>query len=88
MAETTTITIRLPVELKAKLDRLAEVTQRSRSFLAVEALERYAQIELEIVDSILEGIADADAGRVISHEEAMARLDSVLADAAPSRRTA
>lgn len=69
MAETTTITVRIPLELKAKLDRLAQATNRSRSFLALEALESYVQYELEIIDGILEGIADADAGRVISSDE-------------------
>ncbi len=69
MAETTTITVRIPLELKAKLDRLAHATSRSRSFLALEALESYVRYELEIIDGILEGIADADAGRIISAEE-------------------
>ena len=54
MAETTTMTIRVPVELKAKLDRLAGLTDRSRSYLAAEALEIYTRYELEIVDGILE----------------------------------
>ena len=88
MAETTTITIRVPVEIKAKLDRLAELTDRSRSYLAAEALEIYTRYELEIVEQVLEGIADDDAGRVVSHEEAMARLDQVIAEAGKSRRSA
>jgi predicted transcriptional regulator len=88
MTETTTITVRVPAELKAKLDRLAELTDRSRSYLAAEALEIYARYELEIVEGVLEGIADVEAGRVMPHEEAMARLDRVIAEASKSRRSA
>ena len=81
MAETTTITIRVPMELKAKLDRLAEVTKRSRSYLAAEALEIYTRYELEIVEGILEGIADVEAGRVVPHAEVMAGLEEIIAKA-------
>jgi len=62
MAETTTITVRIPIALKDKLDRLADVTKRSRSFLAAEALDTYTRNELEIVEGILEGMAEVDAG--------------------------
>ena len=78
MAETTTITIRVPVEIKAKLDRLAELTDRSRSYLAAEALEIYTRYELEVVEQILEGIADVDAGRTIPHEEVMREMHELI----------
>ena len=69
MAETTTITVRVPVELKEKLDRLAESTRRSRSFLAAEALEIYAHRELEILEGIVEGMAEIDAGHFYTQAE-------------------
>ncbi|AEQ50804.1 CopG family ribbon-helix-helix protein [Pelagibacterium halotolerans] len=43
----TTLTVRLPSETRAKLDRLADLTQRSKSFLAAKALDAYAERELE-----------------------------------------
>lgn len=43
----TTLTVRLPSETRDKLDRLAEMTQRSKSFLAAKALDAYAERELE-----------------------------------------
>jgi predicted transcriptional regulator len=88
MAGTTTITVRVTAELKERLDRLATLTDRSRSYLAAEALEIYARQELEVVEGVLEGIADDEAGRVVPHEEAMARLDRVIAEAGKSRRSA
>lgn len=80
MAETTTITVRVPLALRDELDRLAKLTQRSRSFLAAEALELYARYELEIVEGILEGIADADAGRVFTTEQMREEMERVLAE--------
>ena len=81
MAETTTITVRISPETKAELDRLAALTRRSRSFLAADALTRYLGEELEIVDGILAGLADADAGRVVPHEEVVADLERIIAQA-------
>ncbi len=81
MAATTTITVRIPVELKEKLDRLGAVTKRSRSFLAAEALEIYARYELEIVEGILEGMADFEAGNFVPHEEVVAETKRIIDEA-------
>jgi predicted transcriptional regulator len=81
MAETTTMTIRVPVEVRDKLDRLAELTKRSRSFLAGEALGAYVENELDIVEGVLEGLADFEAGRYHTHEEVMAHADAIIAEA-------
>lgn len=81
VTDTTTITIRVPVEIKQKLDRLAEATRRSRSYLAADALEGYVRSELEIVEGILEGLADFEAGRYFTHEEIVAESEKLFAQA-------
>ena len=81
MTMSTTMTIRLDPALKDRLGRLAEGTRRSRSFLAAEAVEAYVDRELEILEGIERGLADAKAGRTVSHADAMARLDAVIEDA-------
>ena len=78
MAETTTITIRVPVQVRDNLDRLASITERSRSFLAAEALEIYAREELEIAEGILAGIEDMKAGRVVPHEQVVAEMEAII----------
>ncbi|ATA96124.1 CopG family ribbon-helix-helix protein [Sinorhizobium meliloti] len=60
-----------------ELDRIASGTSRSRSFLAGEAVAAYVDRELEIIDGIKRGIADA-AGRLVPHEEAMAEIFDVI----------
>jgi predicted transcriptional regulator len=81
MADTTTITIRISQETKAALDRLAELTHRSRSFLTSEALNQYLHDEVEIAEGIVQGLADAEAGRVVPHEQVMDEIDAMIAAA-------
>ena len=72
--ESTTLTVRIPPELKERLGELAERTQRTRSFLAGEAIGGYVERELDIIAGIERGVEDMKAGRVVPHDEAMARL--------------
>lgn len=79
------MTIRVSPETKSKLERIAADTRRSKSFLAAEAVSSYVERELEIIDGIKCGMADAEAGRVVPHNEAMAELYAVI-DAEEARR--
>ncbi|MGO8090047.1 CopG family ribbon-helix-helix protein [Rhizobium leguminosarum] len=81
MAGSTTMTIRIRPDVKEKLDRIAADTQRSKSFLAGEAIAAYVERELEIIEGIKRGMADAEAGRVISHDQAVAEMRAVIEDA-------
>jgi len=81
MTTSTTMTIRVRPEVKEKLDRIAADTQRSKSFLAGEAVAAYVERELEIIDGIKRGMADAAAGRVVSHAQAVAEMREVLEEA-------
>ena len=85
MTVSTTMTIRISPETKAKLERIAADTRRSKSFLAAEAVSSYVERELEIIEGIKRGMADAEAGRVVPHDEAMAELYAVI-DAAEAKR--
>lgn len=68
----TTVTLRLPEELKGKLDRLAEATERSRSWLAQDAIRRYIEMNEWQVAEIREGVREADAGQFASGAEVAA----------------
>lgn len=79
------MTIRVSPEVKQKLDRIATDTRRSKSFLAGEAVAAYVERELEIIEGIKRGMADAAAGRVVPHDEAMAELYGVIGAAEAKR---
>lgn len=85
MTASATMTIRVSLETKEKLDRIAAETRRSKSFLAAEALADYADRELEIIAGIKRGMADAEAGRVVPHDQAMEEIYAVI-DAAEVKR--
>jgi len=74
----TTLTVRLPPELKDRLGKLAERTRRTKSFLAWEAIAGYVERELEIVSGIERGLDDMKAGRVVPHEDVMADIDATI----------
>ena len=78
MAASTTMTIRISPEVKAQLGRLGELTKRSSSFLAGEAVSRYVARELEIMQGIMEGLEDMENGDLVPHEQAMDELDGIV----------
>ena len=56
----TTMTVRLDSELKDRLDQLAEITHRSKSFLAAEAIRDFIELNEWQVKEIESAIAEAD----------------------------
>ena len=44
--ETTTLTLRIPAEMKEQLAKLADATHRSKSYLAGEAIRQYLELEV------------------------------------------
>ena len=75
-AQTTTLTVRVPVQVKRRLERLAEATERTASWLAADALAAYVDLHYWQVAAIEEGVADADAGRLVGDERVAAWLAS------------
>ena len=86
MTASTTMTIRISPDVKEKLERIAAGTRRSKSFLAGEAVAAYVDRELEIIEGIERGRADAEAGRIVPHDEAMAEIHAAI-EAAETRRS-
>jgi predicted transcriptional regulator len=77
MANRATVTFHTSPEVKTRLDRLATVTRRSKSFLANEAVERYWADEEAFVANVEVGLAQANAGLFIEHDRAVAYLRSL-----------
>ena len=68
----TTMTIRLDDAEKDRLDLLAEATQRSKSFLAAEAIRTYLDSNEWQIAQIGAALKEADAGDFASDEEVAA----------------
>ena len=58
----TTMTVRLENDVKDRLDVLAEATQRSKSFLAAEAIRTYVENNEWQIGEIQAALQEANAG--------------------------
>lgn len=67
-------TVRLDPEIREQLDKMAEQLDRPRAWIIKEAVSQYLEREIWYLAEVQKGIDDAEAGRVISHEEMGARL--------------
>lgn len=63
----TTLSVRLDVETKKRLETLAKRSRRSKSFLAAEAIAAYVESESWQLDEIRAGLEEIDAGRGVDH---------------------
>lgn len=68
----TTMTVRLEEDVKDRLDLLAEATQRSKSFLAAEAIREFIENNEWQIAQIKAAIQEADAGDFASDKEVAA----------------
>lgn len=74
MTKDVTISARVPAPLDAGLEKLAAATGRSKSWHVNAALEAYLAAELEFLAAVEEGLAAAERGELVPHEEVMADL--------------
>lgn len=66
---TTTITVRVPVALKNRIEKVAKETRRSKSEITEEALETYADWNERITTRIRKAVAAMDRGEFATDEE-------------------
>lgn len=68
----TTMTVRLDDEVKDRLDHLAQATQRSKSFLAAEAMRAFVETNEWQNNEVQAALREADAGEFASDKEVAA----------------
>lgn len=74
MSDTALISVRVEEDLAKRLDRLAKATDRSKSYLAAQAIEEYVALQEWQVQAIHQGMAAARRSEVVSHDKACAEL--------------
>jgi predicted transcriptional regulator len=67
-----TINVRVPEAVFQQLDEIAKATERTRSFIALTALNSYLQEQSWQIRDIEAGIAEADSGEFATDEEVKA----------------
>ena len=73
---TETLSIRIDTGTRKRLEILSKRSNRSKSFLAAEAIARYVEAEEWQLGEIQGGLAELDAGRGVSHEKVAKWLNS------------
>lgn len=74
MPESSVLTLRLDSQLKKKLDRLSSAMNRSRSFIAAEAIREYLALNDWQIAEIKKGIEEADRGEFASDADVEAMI--------------
>ena len=69
MPQSKVLTLRLDPQLARRLDKLAEATERSRSYLIAEAVQEYVKLNEWQIKEIKKAVAEADRGEFASDEE-------------------
>lgn len=75
-----TASVRMDEEKLQRLDKLADITKRSRGWLINEAVDRYLSYEEWYIKAVEAGMEDVKAGRVIPHEEIKKEWEVKLAN--------
>lgn len=65
MSQSETVTVRLSVAVKQKLEALAASTRRSKSWLAAEAIAAYVEEQSWQIQQIEEAVALADSEQAV-----------------------
>ncbi len=69
MHHTSLVTVRVSTTVAKRLEKLAEAMDRSKSYLAAEAIEEYLDIHEWQINAIKEAIAEVDRGETVPFEE-------------------
>lgn len=71
MSGSTLISVRVSDDVAQRLAELADATDRSKSYLAAQALEEFIALQEWQVKAIRQGIRQADTGKLVEHKEAL-----------------
>ena len=77
MQKAAAINLRIEPRIKIRLEKLAKVTNRSKSFIVSNALESYLDVNEWQVNGILEALQEADSptSEWVSHDELKAKWE-------------
>lgn len=69
------VTAKLPDDLVSQMDEVADRIERSKSWIVRQAVSEWLAEEQRRYDLTLEALKDVDEGRVIPHEDLVARVE-------------
>jgi predicted transcriptional regulator len=76
MSKSLPVSVRLPPELNQQVADIAQALDRPKSWVIEQAIKDFVAVQAWHLAAIDEGIEDADAGRVVSHDDVAAWVRS------------
>jgi len=73
-AEMKSVSFRTQQSKLEKIDQLADTQHRDRSYILNEAIDQYLDLHNYHTGLVEQGLRDAEAGKVTSHDEVARRL--------------
>jgi predicted transcriptional regulator len=75
---TEAFTVRAESDIVHQLDHLADSLDRSRNYLVNQALKEYLEQHAWQIEKITQGIAAADRGELIDHDEVIKEMEDLI----------
>lgn len=85
MATTEAFTVRTEPDIVHKLDQMAGSLDRSRNYLVNQALKEYLQHHAWQIEKVAQGIAAADRGELVDHDDMMRELEELIEEKAKTQ---
>jgi predicted transcriptional regulator len=79
------VSVRVPADVMERLDKVAAILERPRSWVILRAIRQYLADEGQEMLDVQEGIEEAERGEVIDFDEVTAELDEIIAQAEDKR---
>jgi predicted transcriptional regulator len=79
------VSIRMPADVVEKLDKVAAILERPRSWVILRAIRQYLADEGQEVLDVQEGIEELERGEGIPIEDVLAEMDEIIAKAEAKR---
>ncbi|MDD2760977.1 MAG: ribbon-helix-helix protein, CopG family [Methylomonas sp.] len=74
---TEAFTVRTESDIVHQLDSMAGALDRSRNYLVNQALREYLKTHARPIEKVTQGIAAADCGEVLEHEEVIKEMEAI-----------
>ena len=75
---TEAFTVRAESDIVHQLDSMAGALDRSRNYLVNQALREYLKTHAWQVEKITKGIAAADRGEIVDHDDVMREMEELI----------
>lgn len=81
MLKTASLTVRVNPETRHRLDKLARITRRSKSFVIEEALEQYLAVNEWQIKGIQDALSEVESPGAVfeDHDEVLAKWEAKVA---------